>query len=100
MPAWILRQTTASRSTNSSTLGSMSSGGSRPARVSVARPCGDAPNTSVNSPGWTPSPATSLMGVNGLLIMREPREVEAAPTAPVPHPARRRLGACRGGKRC
>ena len=29
------------------------------ARVRVANPCSAAQNTSVNSPGWTPSPATS-----------------------------------------
>lgn len=59
VPAGMVCQTMASRSTSSSTLGSVSPGGSRPARVRVARPCKDAQNTSVNSPGWTPSPATS-----------------------------------------
>lgn len=52
-------QSTASRSTSSSTLASANSGSSRPARVSVARPCSEDQNTSVNSPLSTPSPATS-----------------------------------------
>ncbi|CAM5660524.1 hypothetical protein SALBM311S_09880 [Streptomyces alboniger] len=43
MPAGTVCQTMASRFTSSSTLGSVYSGGSRPARVRVARPCRDAP---------------------------------------------------------
>ncbi len=46
-----VRQMMASRSTSSSTLCSVSPGGSRPARVRVASPCRAAQNTSVNSPG-------------------------------------------------
>lgn len=51
VPAGTVRQTMASRSTSSSTLRPVSSGGSRPARVRVASPCRAAQNTSVNSAG-------------------------------------------------
>ncbi len=49
VPAGMVCQTMGSRSTSSSALGSVSPGGSRPARGRVASPCRAAQNTSVNS---------------------------------------------------